>query len=112
MIQCNKGDIIFVPYQFTDLTAYKKRPVVVISPNYYNVGNDVIVGFITSNISAKVQFGDYHLQDWSDAGLPKPSMFRMKFATIDRSVIIKKLGIMSNYDLKQIELKIIDFIKS
>lgn len=31
-----QGDILLIPIPFTDLTANKKRPVLVISNNYYN----------------------------------------------------------------------------
>jgi len=30
--------------------------------------------------------------------LPKPSMIRMKFITIDRSIILKKIGKLSDKD--------------
>lgn len=52
MITYKKWDIILVPFPFTDLKTVKKRPALVISPEEYNVGPDLIIMFITSNLSS------------------------------------------------------------
>ena len=49
----NRWDIILVPFPFTDLTTYKKRPALIISPEEYNTGQDLIIAFITSNLAVK-----------------------------------------------------------
>ena len=49
----------------------------------------IIIAFITSRISGKQKLGDYLIQNWQKANLPKPSIIRMKFATIDKGIIIK-----------------------
>ncbi|MBS1538028.1 MAG: type II toxin-antitoxin system PemK/MazF family toxin [Bacteroidetes bacterium] len=103
---------MLVPFPFTDLVGVKKRPSIIISPNSYNTGNDVIIGFVTSNIGISPRVGDYLMRDWTKANLLKPSLFRMKFATIDQTIIIRKLGTISDYDWLQIEDSIIDFIKN
>lgn len=36
MIRYNKGDVILVPFPFSDQTTTKKRPAVIISSNTYN----------------------------------------------------------------------------
>ena len=65
-----KWDIILVPFPFTDLTASKKRPALIISPNEYNTDLDVIIEFITSKTDLKAKTGDYHVQQWQKANLP------------------------------------------
>jgi mRNA interferase MazF len=102
-------DIILVPFPFTDLTTNKKRPALVISPVEYNKGLDVIIMFITSNINAPERPGDYHLKKWKEAGLPKPSMTRMKLATVDKNIIIKKFARLKETDKKAIQNLFIDF---
>jgi len=67
-------DIVLVPFPFTNLSANKKRPALIISPAGYNKGYDVIIMFITSNLGAFERPGDYVLQEWKEAGRPKPSM--------------------------------------
>lgn len=86
-----KWEIILVPFPFSDLKRTKKRPALIISPDEYNANSDVVIAFITSKIDREYILGDYRIQEWQKANLPKPSMLRMKFATIDKFVIVKKL---------------------
>ena len=104
-----KWDIILVPFPFTDLSTNKKRPALVISPNQYNKSWEVVIAFITSNLSSKPRMGDYKIRAWQKAGLPKPSLIRMRFATIDKSIIIKKIGELTEIDIEFVQPKLIDF---
>ncbi|MFN8368408.1 MAG: type II toxin-antitoxin system PemK/MazF family toxin [Candidatus Kapaibacterium sp.] len=109
MIQCDKFDIILVPFPFTDLTSSKKRPAIVVSPTAYNSSLDVVIAFVTSNIYSTPTVGDYHLLDWQQSGLPKPSLVRMKFATIDRNIVIRTLGKCTITDAQNITATLVDF---
>jgi len=47
-------EICLIPIPFTDLSAIKKRPVIIISNNHYNTKtNDILVMAITSNLTIK-----------------------------------------------------------
>jgi len=93
MTPCRKWDIVLVPFPFTDLTTAKKRPTLVVSPDHYNrSGQDVIILFITSRTDVSPHPGDYRIRLWKEAGLPKASLLRMKFATIDQDIIVKRIG--------------------
>jgi mRNA interferase MazF len=96
-------DIILVPFPFTDLSRNKKRPALVISPENYNKGNDLIIMFITSNLSAFGRPGDYKITKWKEAGFPNPSMTRMKLATIEKKIIVKKFARLKEKDIKAIQ---------
>ncbi len=95
----NKWDIILVPFPFTTLETTQKRPALIVSPDEYNKKADVVIAFITSKLDVEYKTGDYVIQEWKEAHLPKPSMLRMKFATIDKSIIIKKLGKLTDKDI-------------
>lgn len=95
----NKWDIILVPFPFTNLETTQKRPALIVSPEEYNKKADVVIAFITSKLDVEYKTGDYALQEWKEAHLPRPSMLRMKFATIDKSIIIKKLGRLKEKDI-------------
>jgi mRNA interferase MazF len=46
----DQGDIVLVPVPFTDLSAHKQRPVIVISNDAYNRRTtDIVVVAMTSN---------------------------------------------------------------
>lgn len=104
-----KSDIVLVPFPFSDLSSTKRRPALVISPNEYNLGLDVVIAFITSKMDLEYKVGDYKIVEWEKSRLPKPSMIRMKFATIDQSIIIKKLGKLHESDIVAYNHELVSF---
>ena len=93
MTAYRKWDIILVPFPFTDLTAAKKRPALIVSPDDYNrSGRDVVITMLTSHVDASSRRGDHRIRFWKQSGLPKASLLRMKFATIDQEIIVKRIG--------------------
>jgi mRNA interferase MazF len=105
----NTWDIILVPFPFTNLKSVKKRPALIISPPSYNSGSDIIILFITSNIDSAKRPGDHLIDQWSESGLPKPSMIRMKFATIEKSIVVKQIGRLSKTDRSDLQQKLFSF---
>ena len=52
-----QGDIVLIPIPFTDLSAQKRRPVIVISNDTYNrKTTDIVVVAMTSN-PAQTEYG-------------------------------------------------------
>ena len=46
-----RGDIVLVPFPFTDLSSSKRRPALVVSPDWFNSSNqDLVLVAITSQI--------------------------------------------------------------
>ena len=77
------GDIVLVPFPFTDQSAAKKRPAVVISSAAYQRERpDLIIMAITSQVRSAQAFGEVVVQDWQGAGLLKPSAIKPVVATI------------------------------
>ena len=73
----NPGDVVVL--DFPGVTGTKRRPsVIVSSPVYHTSRPDVIVGLLTGQTAA-LGPTDYVLQDWSQAGLRIPSVFRSFF---------------------------------
>ena len=97
-----RGSIVLIKYPFTDLSSTKKRPALVISPDKYNAMDDLVIAFITSNLQGIERYGDYLIEQWKQAGLPLPSILRMKFATVSKDIIVKKIGHVENNDQKHI----------
>lgn len=103
MTAYRKWDIVLVPFPFTDLTAVKRRPALIISPDNYNTsGPDVVIVFITSRMDLPPRPGDNRIRFWKESGLPKPSMIRMKFTTIDQAIIVKRLGSLCKEDQRAV----------
>ncbi len=81
-ISFDKWDIVLVTFPMPG--QMKKRPALIISPASYNQNNDIVIVNITSNLSVNKLYGDYMIWEWQKAKLPKPSMIRMNFATVNR----------------------------
>ena len=92
----NPGDLVVL--DFPGVMGVKRRPTVVISsPVYHASRPDVVVGLITSQTAAPGPT-DYVLQDWSQAGLRIPSVFRSFFATLPRAIHSTLVGHLSDRD--------------
>lgn len=93
------GDIVLVPFPFTDQSAAKKRPAVVISSEAYHQERlDLIIMAITSQVKPAQTVGEAMVQDWQGAGLLKPSAIKPVITTIERSLIILQLGQLKDGD--------------
>lgn len=86
------GDVVLVPFPFTDQSSTKKRPAVVVSSPAYNAERpDVIVMAVTSQLRPENRF-DIPLLGWREAQLLKPSVVKPVIATIEQGLIIRRLG--------------------
>jgi mRNA interferase MazF len=99
MTDYNFGDIVLLQFPFTDLTTTKKRPAVVISSvEYNNKRPDIIVMAITSRLREIQSFGDVTIEEWKQAGLIKESAIKPIIITIEKNLILAKLGQLQNQD--------------
>lgn len=96
-------DVVVVPFPFTDRTATKKRPALVLSSELFNSGirHSVMAMITTASHSAWPL--DIAITDLKDAGLKVPSIIRMKLFTIDHALIQKHIGHLSFQDKRSVE---------
>ena len=94
----NQGEIVLINIPFSNLKATKKRPVLIISKNEYNnKQDDIIIAAITSNITSKDYTVEFENSDMKKGFLPKKSCVRAdKLYSLDKSLIIKNFGIVSD----------------
>jgi len=94
------GDVVFVPFQFTDRAAAKNRPAVVISSDRFHASRqEVIIAGITSH-AARSMVGESDIRDWRECGLPRPSIASGLIMTVRDYRISRKLGRLSVRDLQ------------
>lgn len=102
-----RGEILLVPFPFSDLSASKVRPAIVISSlSYHKSQPDLLVAAITSNVTAANTSLDYKLQDWKTAGLKTASAFKPVLFTLDPRRIVHSIGTVSARDLGEIEKRL------
>ena len=95
------GDIILVPFPFTDQASSKKRPAVVISSEVYNTSRpDLIIMAVTSQIRPTSTIGEVIVQQWQEAGLLKPSAIKPVITTLEKNLVIKAMGRLGKGDQK------------
>jgi mRNA interferase MazF len=93
------GDIVLVPFPFTDQSATKKRPAVIISSAAYNTERpDLIIMAVTSQIKPTSTIGEVVIRDWQSAGLLKPSAIKPVITTIEKELIVKSMGRLHDED--------------
>lgn len=93
----SKGDIVLLPYPFTDLKTTKVRPAVVVATEDRRY-SDVFVVPLTSR-TGNLNIGEFILQDWSKAGLNVISVAKRGCVLIDTGLIKLKVGRFSRRDV-------------
>jgi mRNA interferase MazF len=97
-----KGDIVLIPFPFTNLKGAKRRPAVIL----YRGELDVIVSFITSRIKWEEKTDLLIVPDQLN-GLKKPSLIRIdKIATLEIELIIGKIGVVDEDKIIELNSKL------
>jgi mRNA interferase MazF len=95
----NFGDVILVPFPFTDQRHSKQRPAVIVSSLRYHAERpDLILMAITSQVRSPLAFGEAPVRDWQAAGLLKPSVIKPVLATLEQPLVRKTLGRFTETD--------------
>jgi len=99
------GDIVLVQFPFTDQSTTKKRPAVVVSSADYNARRpDLIVAAVSSRFRSPAAFGEVILGGWKPAGLLAPSAIKPVLATIEKALVLRRLGRLGAADRADLEM--------
>jgi len=102
-----KGDVVLLSFPFTDLKGKKIRPALVLVVSDL----DVIVAFITTQFKWQNPY-DLLLEPDNFNGLKKSSLVRLsKITTIDKDLILGKLGELNTLDLQNINNNLIKILE-
>ncbi len=102
-----RGKIVLVPFPFTDLTAAKLRPALVI----YEGEKDAVVAFISSKIPSELSEVDILITrghpGFRRTGLKAESVIRLdKIATVLKDLILGELGELDEELKKEVNQKL------
>lgn len=102
-----KGEIVLIPFPFTDLTGSKLRPALVLVAD----NNDVTVSFITTQTRWQ-ESTDVVIKPSLNNGLKKDSLLRLsKLATIEANLVIGILGTLDKNTIQTINQNLITILK-
>jgi len=104
-----KGDVVVLPFPFSDLTKSKRRPALVVA----NLeGDDIILCQITT----EARIDDYSIiltnNDFKQGSLNLTSIIRPnRLFTADKSIILYKIGSLKESKIREVEAEIIKIFK-
>ena len=102
-INYKRGNVVLVPFPFSDQTSVKQRPSLVISVDAFQErGPDLLIMAVTSQIRGPLKLGEFIIRDWQAAGLLKPSAVKAAITTVEAKLVRRRLGRLSDYDLEQL----------
>ncbi|MEW6126591.1 MAG: type II toxin-antitoxin system PemK/MazF family toxin [Acidobacteriota bacterium] len=98
------GDVILVPFPFTDQSSGKKRPAVVVSSAAFHAAhiNLMLMG-VSSQVSGLLRTGEVMITNWQQAGLLAPSVVKAVLTTVEKKLVIRKLGELCEVDRQAVE---------
>jgi len=108
-----RGSVVLVRYPFTDLSAVKVRPAIILTPDHLIVKlEDVLCLFISSIVPKKTLPTDFVLESshpsFLKTGLKSRSLFRAhKLALLHKSLILRVLGEMDKDLMKEINHRLL-----
>ncbi|HOO72740.1 MAG TPA: type II toxin-antitoxin system PemK/MazF family toxin [Spirochaetota bacterium] len=105
-----RGDVVVIPFPYSDLTNAKRRPALVIANSSYN---DIILCQITSK-EVKDSFAISISDDsFTDGSLKKISNIRPnKIFTADSNIVLYKIASLKPQVLNDVIKRIIEILKS
>ncbi len=99
-----RGDVVLVPFPFSNLSTVKVRPAVVVSSSLYHATEpDLLLAAITSQIAAATGPLDYVLAGWQVAGLRYPSAFKPVLFTLEPARVLHRIGALTLPDLAEVD---------
>ncbi len=107
-INYSQGEILLVPFPFSNLSSIKKRPVVVLSKNN---SFDIITCAITSNLKDVRNSLILDSSDLMMGWMPLQSLIKSdKIFTLEKSIILKKFGKLKKEKFNELRNKIYSLI--
>ena len=103
-----KGDVVVVPFPFSDLSSSKRRPAMVVAQL---VGDDVILCQITTPIRGDGYSVPLSKADFDSGGLDHDSHIRPnRLFTADSDIVAYRAGKLSAAKIKEVIEKIVAIV--
>ncbi|MFQ5717367.1 MAG: type II toxin-antitoxin system PemK/MazF family toxin [Nitrospinales bacterium] len=104
-----KGDIVIVPFPFSDLTQAKRRPALVIANP---VGNDLILCPVTTKNKKDTYAISLNSDDFSSGALKHSGYIRANILfTAEIKIILKRVGNLNKDKLTEVVDKVVAIIQ-
>ena len=103
-IRFESGEVVLIPFPFTDLSQVKRRPVLILSSSRHNRDSrDFISCGITSNLGNRRNSVMLDPSEMVDGSIPARSRIKYdKVFTVEKGLVLRGLGKVSSHKLSQV----------
>jgi mRNA interferase MazF len=103
-----KGDVVVTPFPFSDLSAAKKRPALVVAAL---TGDDVLLCQITGQAISDTYAIPLLDSGFASGGLKQTSNIRPnRLFTADSNIILYRAGVVTEAKLREVVAKIVQIV--
>ena len=106
---CEPGDVVVVPFPFSERPGTKKRPALVLSRQAFNKAGHTLLTMITTR-AHRAWPGDIEIARLDAAGLPLPCIVRLKLFTLDNRLFMRRIGSLAPVDRRQVSSALKSFL--
>ena len=101
-----KGDVVVLPFPYTDMTSIKTRPVLIVA---HPRGTNVIVAQITSQQARNDEYAvSLEEKDFAEGSLPTASFVKTNMImTLAEDMIFAKTGVVDKDKIEEVENKLV-----
>lgn len=97
---CKPGDLVLIPFPFSDLQSAQKRPVMVLTPPDRHAD---FIGLAVTSVAQPSDSLPIETADLAEGTLPKACWIRLdKVFTLSESSIVKTFGTVSPQTLQRV----------
>lgn len=96
-------DVVTVPFPFVDREAVKRRPALVVSSAPFTFAHPAAILAMITTASGLAWPSDVAIGDLGAAGLKNVSVVRMKMFTLDKSLILRRIGHLAAKDRRAVD---------
>ena len=108
-----QGEILIVPFPFSDLRSVKRRPVLVLSKKRDNeISDDIITCGITSNLKDSKYSVLIENKNLARGQIPVKSRIKVnKLFTIDKRIVEKSIGAIDKETFDKVKMEFHNLLK-
>lgn len=111
-IQFKQGEILIVPFPFSDLKGTKQRPVLVLSKTGYNDNcDDIITCGLTSNLKDSEYSVLIDNKDLIEGQIPTASRIKVdKLFTLEKTIVRKKIARIGKETMDKVKKEFLELV--
>jgi len=107
-----QGEIVIVPFPFSNLSSIKQRPVIVLSKN---MDNETVEDIITCGITSNIKDSKYSVlienRNLVEGKIPKLSRVKVdKLFTISQDIVKKKVGRINKETFEKVKSEFVKLV--